>query len=104
MAHVNIKVDTDTGKFSYTDNSGNDAEKADAKRNEPLEWAAGQGIFMIHFIGTSPCGHKNHAGTPGSAASCKVQPNAGYQSYKYFVVVHASGRLFTDDPYIIVKP
>ena len=104
MAIVTIRC-TANGVFTY-----GGAQHLRVRRGDDVDWTSPSGAFGIHFERnrTPVLNRRNGRPMPKGRApkngdiKGRVRPKATKKRYKYFVAVYRDGKVFTDDPDIIV--
>lgn len=94
---VVISVD-ERGRFTYSQNP------VYVVPGDEIRWISEQGPWAVELAGVSPLMARRFNGNPGHAVAARVRPDALYGKYRYFVALEWEGRIWTDDPEIIVDP
>ena len=95
-----VDINLVNGKFSY----GGAGDRPTVYRGQPLEWSCTVGNFAVCFGSNgTPCPDVDYHGSPGQNAKAVILANAASGTYKYIVaVVGPTGRIYIDDPQVIV--
>lgn len=99
MPRINIDCSPD-GDFSY------DKPECFASPGETIEWVCeGKGLYCLNFGWDSPFEKVNYEAPRGDRISIRVPDDARRGRYKYVVSVSddIQRRIFSDDPWIIIK-
>ncbi|KPK82087.1 MAG: hypothetical protein AMS25_03725 [Gemmatimonas sp. SM23_52] len=86
------------GRFTYSQNP------VYVVPGDAIRWVSQQGPLAVELAGVSPLVARRFNGRPGHALAARVRPDALYGKYGYFIALEWEGRIWTDDPEIIVDP
>lgn len=103
---IRIVVDTTDGSFSYQglDKDKKDKRRLKAKRKDDIEWSTEGSPFVIQFQTTTPAESYQYHSNGTHKATAKLRDDADYCVHKYAVGVFAAGKVFIDDPEVLIEP
>jgi hypothetical protein len=100
MPRINIDCSPD-GDFDYGSN-----EVCVARLGETIEWVCeGEGLYCLNFGWDTPFDRVSYEEERGKRISIRIPEDARLGRYKYTIAVSddAQRRIFSDDPWIIIK-
>ena len=89
-----VSISFNEGKFEY----GPKGNPVHASQGDCIRWISDR-KFAVHFQNISPCDGVDFSDGENTG---KVTETAPSGSYKYIVAVEHAGRIFIDDPQVII--
>jgi len=74
------------------------------RRGDTVEWICDDGNYALNFGWNTPLGKGRYQAPKGEKIMPQRHPNTRHGRYKYFVAVSVDGKLWTDDPDLIIEP
>jgi hypothetical protein len=93
-----VEIIVKNGDFTYRP-----GPTVQVKRGHDIEWVCSTGDYAVHLGWESPCEKGRYRAGKGEPVTGQVLQGAPYGRYKYSVAVHQDGKVWTDDPDIIVR-
>ncbi|MGI8991391.1 MAG: hypothetical protein ACR2I2_17640 [Bryobacteraceae bacterium] len=101
-ATIGIGVD-DTGHFKYDVDGASGGERVRIFRGSTVNWTSADGNFSVLFKDQTPFNDFSYGAANGRhTLTAKVKSSAGFQSFKYSVMVVKNGTTWENDPEIVI--
>ena len=100
MKDKEIMISVSKGNLSYAGEPVGDPVVV--KPGSKIKWTCNEPSFAIHLGWDSPCEKGRYRSDKGNSVTAQVRKNARPGTYKYSVAVSVAGKIWTDDPQIII--